>query len=94
MYMELHDTEKQNTLVAAIGKELGIDYDYQAEQWVHDTFGEAHTQNPAPNRWVVLWVLLDEHGVRARWERKPGDTGRPRLVHAAARFQGTWKVGT
>lgn len=94
MYLELHDTEVPDTLAAAIGRELGIDSDYQAEQWVQDTFGEGQTQNTAPNRWIVCWILFDAQGERARWERASGDPGRPKLVRAAARYAGFWKVGT
>lgn len=88
MYLELHDTEAPDTLSAAIGRECPIEYDYQAAQWVQETATESQTQNPAPNRWIVLWILFDAHGERARWERKPGDPGLPKLVHAAARFTG------
>jgi chaperone required for assembly of F1-ATPase len=35
MYLELHDNEVGNSLSAQINN---IDYDYQAEQWVQETY--------------------------------------------------------
>jgi hypothetical protein len=80
--MEIHDNEldsPKGTLVADIGN---IDYGYQAEQWVIDTYQDHDN--------TVLWLLFlgdkpekrSREGVEMRfltrvWERKPGDTGMP-----------------
>jgi len=85
MYMEIHDNElddPQGTLVADIGT---IDYEYQAEQWVIDTYGN-HKQ-------CILWLLFDgdkpknrigrEEGLRVllrAWERSPGSTEIPKSL--------------
>lgn len=93
MILELHDAEP-DSLVARIGAGGALHHDYQAEQWVLETYALESARDARPGRWVVLWVLTDEHGVRARWERATGDPQCPRLVLAAPRYTGDWKVGT
>ena len=90
MLLELHDSDIPNTLVAKVSN---LDYDYQAEQYVFDMASEPDTQNPDVNRWVVMWVLKDDEGVRARWHRKPGDVGVPKMVNRSQRYTGEWKIG-
>lgn len=83
MYLELHDSEEGNTLLARIP---GLDYDYQAEQHVQET---AHMSRAAN---AVKWILLDEHGVRCVWERTDL-TAIPDITQRSSRFTGTWEVG-
>lgn len=83
MILNLYDTEIDNPLAAMI---RDIDYDYQAEQWVIET--HAMSNHIAPKRWTVKWELVDEIGVRARWERSDQDVSFPRLVFVAPRFTG------
>ena len=83
MKLNLRDTEVDNALAATV---RNIDHDYQAEQWVLDTYATAQSTNPA--RWVTEWERVDDDGVRARWERNDGDPSFPRLAFAAARFTG------
>ncbi|MFA6095539.1 MAG: hypothetical protein WC767_01725 [Candidatus Paceibacterota bacterium] len=79
MRLELHDSDPKNSLFARV---KGIDYDYQAEQWVLDTRDKPK---------VVRWVLIDEVGARCIWEREPGDTGIPAITRRSDRFTGTWQ---
>ena len=83
MILNLYDTEIDNPLASMI---RDIDYDYQAEQWVIETHGMSNHIDP--KRWTVKWELVDEIGVRARWERTDQDKSFPRLVFAADRFAG------
>jgi hypothetical protein len=70
MILELHDNETGNTLTARISD---IDYLYQAEQWVIDTYNEPEHQE------VVRWELFDQlGGEKLRvWERPVGSTEMP-----------------
>ena len=81
MRLELHDTETGNTLTAVISD---LDYDYQAELWVLETY-----ENPKACK-VVRWVLVDDAGERCVWERKEGDLGCPRITTRSERFTGEW----
>lgn len=83
MYLELHDAEEGNTLVAMI---RDLDYDYQAEQWVQDTVHDANAST------VVKWVLHDDKGVRCVWERTDL-AAMPDITQRSSRFAGTWKAG-
>jgi hypothetical protein len=83
MILEIHDNEPGNTLA---GRVNDIDYDYQAEQWVQDI--EEPLDAPYP---TVRYVLLDEQGERAVWER---DGNTITLVRRSPRFTGDWQVGT
>lgn len=83
MTLDLFDTEVGDPLAARVH---GVDYDYQAEQWVIDTHGDR--ASTVPGRWVVRWELVDALGVRARWERADGDPSMPRLAFASDRFTG------
>jgi hypothetical protein len=79
MYIELHDSEVGNTLS---GRWNNIDYDYQAEMCV---------QSMWHNNDIVKYVLFDEEGERAVWE-KVGNTLVP--TSRANRFTGQWNIGT
>jgi len=57
-----------------------MDYDYQAEQWVIDSTKD--------HPWEVKWILIDELGPRAIWERRANGT---ELVAKADRFTGECK---
>lgn len=83
MILEIHDTETGNTLN---GRVNAIDYDYQAEQWVQEL---APTQDHC-----VRYILIDEWGEKAVWE-KPGVGARSvQLVRRSDRFTGHWQMGT
>lgn len=59
MILELHDNEIDNSLNAVI---RNIDYMYQAEQWVIDTFKD-HFH-------IVTWLLFSDSGIQIRaWKR-------------------------
>jgi hypothetical protein len=89
MYLNLLDTDLTNPLEGRVGN---LDYDYQAEQWVQVL--TTHPNACDPKCWVVKWELHDGVGLRARWERPDQDPGLPKLVFAAPRWTGEWKVGT
>jgi hypothetical protein len=89
MKMHLYDTEVENPFAATVHH---IDYDYQAEMWVEELADDPMTTNP--KRWVVKWELVDDEGVRARWERPDGSRGVPRLTFTAPRYGGEWRAGT
>lgn len=84
MYLELHDGEEGNSLAAKI---RNIDYDYQAEQWVQDTYKDSRATN------VIKWVLYDEVGIRCVWERPNGDSSMPDITQRSRRFTGEWMKG-
>ena len=81
MELELHVAGDGNTLTAGV---RDIDYDYQAEQWVLDTYGDPKARK------VVRWVLIDDAGERCVWERKDGDPGCPRITIRSERFTSQW----
>jgi len=84
MYLELHDNEKGNTLLARINK---LSYTYQAEQWVQETrIGDGHEV-------VIKWALFDRLGPVCIWERPVGSTEMPSITQRAERFTGTWEKG-
>lgn len=89
MILRLHD-DQANSLVAAISD---IDYDYQAELWIIDTHDDRRACDPGQGNWVVRWILSDDEGERAVWERKPSDSKMPELVRAAERFAGVRPTG-
>lgn len=89
MILQLHDSET-DSLAATIPH---VDYDHQAEQWIIDTHKDWKACVSDPGRWVVRWILLDDEGERAVWERKPNDSGMPALVKAADRFTGSREMG-
>jgi hypothetical protein len=91
--LDLHDSEEGNTLAARVGANGSITYDYQAEEWVKDTYSDEASMDPRPNRWIVRWVLKDTQGERAVWERPSGDPSCPKLVRKADRFRGEWQLG-
>lgn len=66
MTLELHDNEIGNSLVAIV---KDIDYIYQAEQWVIDTYKDQPT--------VIKWVLLDSTDEVRVWERPVGSLDFP-----------------
>jgi len=70
MYLELHDTEEGNTLVAGIEN---IDFIYQAIQWIKET---------KDNEYVVRWELKDKEGGTTikKWERPEGSSKFPKEV--------------
>ena len=84
MYLELHDTEEGNTLFARVKE---IDYDYQAEQWVQDTYADPSTTT------VVKWILYDSVGIRCVWERPEGSASMPNITQRSSRFTGKWEKG-
>ena len=69
MTLKLHDNETGNTFVARVS---GIDYLYQAEQWVIDTFREKTT--------VVKWILSEGLEELCVWERPPGSLEFPTIT--------------
>ena len=81
MKLEFHDSEVGNTLTGAVS---GIDYDYQAEQWVQDTRDRDD---------IVKWILRDNQGVRCVWERPQGNKEMPSITQRSARFSGKWEKG-
>lgn len=60
MYIEFHDSEEGNTLVAKI---KNLDYEYQAEQWVIDAKSEIGFD-------IVECRLFTDAG-NLIWSRKP-----------------------
>jgi len=84
MYLELHDGETGKTLTAKIQE---LDYDYQAEQWVQDTYSDPHAKD------VVKWELHDNKGLRCVWERPANSSATPNITQRSPRFQGTWEKG-
>lgn len=83
MILEIHDTETGNTLN---GRVKDLDYDYMAEQWV---------QELAPMQVeFVRFVLMDDVGERAVWEKPESGATSVKLVSRSPRFTGEWQVGT
>ncbi|MCX6779355.1 MAG: hypothetical protein NTU97_03940 [Candidatus Magasanikbacteria bacterium] len=84
MHLELHDDEVGNTLCARVRR---IDYDYQAEMWVRDTYNSPNAAK------VIKWILFDEEGVRCVWERPLGSLAIPDITQRSSRFTGEWEKG-
>lgn len=70
MYLELHDNEKDDSLVAGI---KNLDYEYQAEEWIKETMD---------NALVIRWELKDQKSgtIITKWERPEGSIGYPKKV--------------
>lgn len=70
MYLELHDNEKDDSLVAGI---KNLDYEYQAEEWIKETMD---------NDLVIRWELKDQKGgtIITKWERPEGSIEYPKKV--------------
>jgi hypothetical protein len=71
MELLLHDSEPINSLVAGVPD---IEYGYQAEQWIKETY-EDHTT-------VVRWELRESKKgkILRQWERPLGSTEYPTEV--------------
>jgi hypothetical protein len=76
--LELHDSDTHNSLSGRVPK---IDYDYQAEMFVHDSYLKPD---------IVRWELHDSHGLRCVWERPVGSTEMPVITKRSPRFAGEW----
>lgn len=82
MKIEIHDSEVGNTLA---GRWNNIDYDYQAEEIIQEmALGHAE---------MVKYILLDDEGERAVWEKEVAGT-KVTLTNRSPRFTGDWQVGT
>lgn len=82
MILYLYDTEP-DPLAAEVGD---INLDSQAAKEVLDT-GALDAVDRA-GRWFVRWELVDDEGLRAKWERPVGDDGHPTLTFRAGRYTG------
>lgn len=64
---------------------VDVDFDYQAEQWIIDTFSAPE------NITTVKWVLEDDQGDRCIWHRE--NSGNPIVTHRSVRYTGAWECG-
>jgi hypothetical protein len=80
MMIEGHDTEAGNTLAFRC---KNIDYDYQAEEIIQE-IALGHFN-------VVKFILLDDLGERARWEKEIKGK-EVTLVSRSERFTGEWRL--
>jgi hypothetical protein len=82
MVIEFHDTEVGNTLA---GRWNNIDYDYQAEEIIQE--------NALGHSDIVRFVLLDDQGERAVWEKSGVAADSVTLTKKSDRFTGQWELG-
>jgi hypothetical protein len=80
MNIEFHDIEVGNTLA---GRWRDIDYDYQAEEIIQE-MALGHPD-------IVKFVLFDDEGERAIWEKEVNGKAVT-LTWTAPRFTGQWRL--